>query len=79
MTHVITKKDLFFIISAAKKNMLNLRLPMQISGSEVDQSELTTIAIAESLITYFNANKLFTKLPEFDYTDTSCQFESDEE
>jgi hypothetical protein len=79
MNHLITKKDLFHIISDAKTKMSNLTLPMEISGKEVEQTELATIAIAESLIMYFNANKLFTNLPQIDYTDTSCKFEPNEE
>lgn len=79
MIHLVTKKDLFDIVSKAKENMANITLPMEISGKEVEQGELATVAIMESLIMYFNKNKLFTKMPIVDYTDTSTQFEPNEE
>lgn len=77
--HLILKQELFFIISDAKRNMANLRSPMEISGKELDPGDLPTIAIIEAFISYLNRNKLLVNLTKLDYTDSSCKFESNEE
>lgn len=77
--HIINSKALFNIISDAKQNMANLKLPMEVSGIKMEECDFRAIAVIEALTMYLNRNKLLKNLVEIDYTDTSCQYESNEE
>jgi len=73
---LITKKDLDQIISNAKINMTNLRLPMTISHKEVEMGELPSVAIIEAVLSHLTSHKLLTEHVKLEYTETT--FESDD-
>lgn len=79
LDHLITKNDLFGIISGAKSEYNNISLPLHISGRKVDTSELTAIAMIEAVVSYLNKNHLLKRLPKLDYTDASGEFDTVEE
>ena len=66
--YLINKAELFRIISDAKQHMATKALPISVSGKVVDQSELPTIAIIESVLTFLNSKKLLTNQVDLDYT-----------
>ena len=72
---MLSKKDLFVIIDAAKNNMFRSRLPMYISGKQVEQEELVSIAVLEAALTFLNSKKLLTSLVNLDYTDPACDID----
>lgn len=79
LDHMVTKNDLFHIISDAKQEYTHQRINPEISGRPVDKSELTTVAVIEAFVSYLNRNALLKKLVKMDYTDPSNDFESTED
>jgi hypothetical protein len=69
LDHMINRRDLYEIVAGAKSNFTDRRVPVRISKIQVDQSELTTVAIVESMLAYLNRNNLLKKQVKFDYTD----------
>jgi hypothetical protein len=75
----IDKKDLHYIVSAAKDKMFHLNPPLFVSRVEVNRGELPTMAILESLLMFLNSKKLLTELVEVDYTDSGHDDNDSEE
>ena len=69
LEHVVNASDLFDIISVAKTNFFNLKLPLQISTKKIEAAELTHIALMESVVSYLNKMNLLKKLVKIDYRD----------
>ncbi len=69
LDHMLNSGDLFEILSGAKNNYTNLRVPVRITRKELEPGQLPHIAVMESLIGYLNRNHLLKKLVKFDYTD----------
>ena len=69
LEHCVNTYDLNEIISGAKNNYSNKRVPVRITKRQVDSSELPHLAIIESFIGYLNRNHLLKKLVKFDYTE----------
>ncbi len=68
MTHLISKKDLNYIISCSKDKMQQLNLPLFVSNSEIDHSHLPTMANLEATLMYLNSKNLLTTTVGIDYT-----------
>lgn len=75
LPHLVVKHDLNVIISGAKSNFATQRNRPHISGKLVDQSELTSLAVIDSFISYLNQNGLLKKDVSFDYTDEADEYE----
>lgn len=69
LEHVINNRDLFDIMSGAKAAYTNFRLPLKVTKKQVDSSELTSMAVIESALSYLNKMNLLKKLVKFDYTE----------
>jgi hypothetical protein len=69
LEHVVTSQDFYEIVSGAKNNYSNARLPVKITKRQMDGNELTHIAMIESFIGYLNRMHLTKKTVKFDYTD----------
>lgn len=76
---LITFKDLNHIISLAKTEYHNLRGDLHISNKRVEESDFKHISLANALVMWLNSNSLLKRLAKFDYTDTSHQYEGEEE
>lgn len=76
-SYLIDKKDLQHIVSCAKDKMFYLKMPINVSGVEVDRGEMPTIAILESVLMFLNSKKLLTNLVELDYTDPCADHDCD--
>lgn len=70
--HLVTRADLFKIVSNAKQNMANISLPLYVSEKQVEQECIPTVAIMESVLMYLNSKNLLTNQVNLDYTDSSC-------
>jgi len=68
LEHVVNNYDLFSIISGAKTAYSRLNLPIKITKKQVDSSDVPSVAMVESVISYMNKNNLLKKLVKFDYT-----------
>jgi len=68
MTYKIDSKDLFKIVSDAKDKMFYLNPPLFVSGKELEQGQIPTMAMLESVLMFLNSKGLLTKLVEMDYT-----------
>lgn len=71
LDHMITRHDLLGIISGAMSSYSKLSLPVSVSNKKIDNSELTSLAMVESITGYLNKNHLLKKLVKLDYTDTN--------
>lgn len=69
LEHLVNSGDLHDIMSGAKNNYTNKRLPVRITRKQLDSTEATHISVLESFISYLNRNNLIKKLVKFDYTD----------
>lgn len=79
LDHLVTKGDLFDIVSSAKNELRNMTLPMHVSGRKIDNTELNAIAMIEALVSYLNKHHLLKSVPKLDYTDESGQFDTMED
>jgi hypothetical protein len=66
---LITKKDLFKIVSDSKANMLNMSFPLYISDVLVEQVDFTTLAVLESVLMHLNSRGLLVGEVCVEYTD----------
>ena len=68
-THVMDKTDFNEINGLAKKNVIELSMPVRLGRLEtsVSESEAVNLCIIESTISYLNKNGCLKKLPKFDY------------
>lgn len=69
LEHLVNSGDLHDILSGAKSNYTNKRLPVRITRKQLDSSEATHISVLESFISYLNKMNLLKKLVKFDYTE----------
>ncbi len=77
--HLITFKDLFYIVSLAKGQYHSLPSNPHLSGKEVKEGDLKHISLANAVIMWLNSNRLLKKLAVFDFTDSGYEFEQTEE
>jgi hypothetical protein len=75
----IKAKDLFSIVSMSKQEIVRLPSNLHISDQKVEECDYRHIAVANSLIVWLNKNNALKELVEFDFTDHSCDYESNEE
>jgi hypothetical protein len=73
--HKISRKDLFLLVSNAKTKYNQLPNNPYVSGKEVEQGELPTVAVIEAFIMYLNQNGLLNKSVGFDFTDPADQYD----
>jgi hypothetical protein len=76
---VITAKELYLLISQAKREYLSLPSDMHVSGKRVDKQDLVHVAVANALILWLNGKNLLKRLVKFDITDQSGQYEETDE
>lgn len=76
LSFLVTKNDLFHIMSSAKSEYTKLSLPLFISGRAVDSSELSSVAMIEALVSFLNKNHLLNRRPVVDYTDVSGEYDA---
>jgi hypothetical protein len=69
LDHIVNASDIYDIMSGAKSNYTNKRMPVRISRKQLDSAEATHISVLESFISYLNKMNLLKKLVKFDYTD----------
>jgi len=69
LEHMINKNDLYEIVSMAKNQFSNQKLPVFITGKAIDLEGCKNIAIMEAFINYLNNKHLLKKLVKFEYTD----------
>ena len=72
---LITSKDLFQIVSLAKRGYHDLHADIHISNKKVEQNDFRHISLANAVILWLNEKNLLKRLVIFDYTDHSCQYE----
>lgn len=75
----ITSKDLFEIVSVAKTEIVRMPAILHLSEKLVEESDFRHIALANSMLMWLNKNNALKELPEFDFTDHTCEYESNEE
>lgn len=73
---LLSYKDLFLIIDSAKQNYLNLSPDLHISNKKVEENDFKHIALANAVIVWLSSKSLLKRLAKFDFTDSSCQYES---
>lgn len=66
--HLLNMGDFQQIVSYAKSQFVNIKLPAQISKREVYPSEVAHILIIEAVLSYLNKSKVLKKLVKIDYT-----------
>lgn len=69
LEHVVNSGDLFEIMSAAKNDFSNRRVPVRVSKKQVDSGDVTQISVMEAFIGYLNKMHLLKKKVRFDYTE----------
>jgi hypothetical protein len=74
---LINKSDIDKIKDMANKKLRGLSLPMNISNKIVQNEDLVTIAMLESILMYLNREKKLTNVIKIDYTDIIPQYEPD--
>lgn len=79
LDHMLTKRDLFLIISGSKEEFTRQRANPHVSGKEVDKTDLRVLAVIEALVTYLNRNQLLKRLVKIDYTDPSSETDTIED
>lgn len=75
---LINFKDLYLIRSMANDEFVRLPAEVEISNKKVDQRDLVTISVANSMLVWLNSKGLLTNLVSFDFTESSTQFEETE-
>jgi len=76
-TYLITKSDLFKIVSDAKVKMSNISLPLYLSDQEVEQRELASVAILESVVMFLNSKGFLNQQLGLDVTDPGCMHDNE--
>ena len=66
--HLLNMGDFQYIVSYAKSQFVNLKLPAQISKREVYPSDVPHVLIIEAVLGYLNKSKVLKKLVKIDYT-----------
>lgn len=66
--HLLTMGDFQQIVSYAKSQFVNIKLPAQISKREVYPSEVPHVLMIEAVISYLNRSQILKKLVKIDYT-----------
>lgn len=69
LDHLINNSDYFKILSNAKSNYINMKLPVRISSKELEANDAIHVAVVESMLAYLNKNNLLKKFVRFDYTE----------
>lgn len=69
LEHIVNSGDLFDVMSRAKNDFANRRMPVRVSRKQVDSGDVTNISIIESFIGYLNRMNLLKKSIKIDYTD----------
>lgn len=74
--HVLMEpKDLYRIIDLAKTDYCRLPLDLHISGKKIELGDYKHISLANAVILWLNGAGLLKKLPKFNVTDSSNQYE----
>ena len=76
--YLLTKSDLNKIVSDAKENMFRFNLPIYITRKEVEQRDISSLAVIESILMHLNSKNLLKRFIEIDYTDPSADHDQDE-
>lgn len=69
LPHVVNYYDYFNMLSGAKNLFIRMKLPVRITGKQLEPPDATHIATLETFIGYLNKNNLLKKLVKFDYTE----------
>jgi hypothetical protein len=69
LDHVVSYADYFSILGQAKNFYIRMKLPVRISGKELEANDALHVSTLESFIGYLNRNNLLKKLIKFDYTE----------
>lgn len=72
---LMDSKDLYRIIDLAKTDYCRLPLDLHISGKKIELSDYRYISLANAVIVWLNSNDMLKKLPKFNVTDSSNQYE----
>jgi hypothetical protein len=64
----INSKDLFRIIDLAKQQMMNLNLPVFVSGKKIEDREIPALATLEAAIIHLSSMGLLKEEVDLDYT-----------
>jgi len=72
-TYLLDKKDLYMIVCNAKKNMLDFNLPIYVTQNQVEQGEIPSLAMLESVLMTLNSKGLLNRIVKVDYTDPACE------
>lgn len=65
--HMITYHDLVNIISVAKHNCANQKLPMIVSTRVLEERDPAHVAVIEAMISYLNGKGLLATMVNMDY------------
>lgn len=71
LEHMVNYRDFLHIISYAKSQMGNMKMPVRISNKQLEPNDAVHIALMDSFISYLNKNSLLKKFIKFDHTDYS--------
>lgn len=75
---LIGPKDLFMIVSYAKDQLFQLPAIVYLADKKVEENDFKHIALANAVIMWLNKGRLLKRLPRFDFTDNSSQYEETE-
>lgn len=74
----IVHKDFMDVVSLANMEYRHLPLDLHISSIKVEDAHIRLICLANALIVWLNGKNLLKRLPKFDFTDMSAQYEENE-
>jgi hypothetical protein len=69
LEHRVNSHDLHEIMSCAKNDFANRRVPVRVSRKQLDSGDITNVSVIESFVGYLNRMHLLKKLVKIDYTD----------
>lgn len=69
LDHSVNYYDLQTILSMAKSQWVNQKLPMSVSKKQILSTDINSVVILESVLNYLNSKKLLKKLVKIDYTE----------
>lgn len=67
LEHVVTRGDLFDIMSYAKKTYTQFKLPLSVSGKQIDATEAPMVAQIEAVVSYLGKMNLLKRLVKVDH------------
>lgn len=67
--YLMDKSDYNSIMGLAKKNIVDITLPVKLGKAEspISETEVANLCVIESVIGHLNKNGCLKKLPKFDY------------